>query len=114
MFNEHCSYSQTSPISSFNNTAVAADADCKGSSLPNLFAPGFLQTTTNSSMLVPSGLTIGYSCVDPNQMIPVASDLDDNFVLDVYCLNGQFVRPAWPAQCDPLQVSQEHEHFTLQ
>jgi hypothetical protein len=37
-------------------------------------------------------------------MIPFTSDLDSNFELEVYCVNGNFLPPGWPAACEPMKV----------
>ena len=37
-------------------------------------------------------------------MIPFTSDLDSNFALEVYCVNGNFLAPSWPTACDPQKI----------
>ena len=37
-------------------------------------------------------------------MLPNSVDLDSNFALEVDCVDGKYIAPLWPEQCEPEAV----------
>ena len=49
--------------------------------------------------VIPAGLHVSYKCTEAFYMLPFVVDSDSNFALEVYCVDGKFLAPTWPAEC---------------
>ena len=66
--------------------------------------PEFLTPDIELGEVVPSSQYLSYTCTDPDLMLPNSVDLDSNFALEVFCVDGKYKWPLWPEQCVPESV----------
>ena len=73
-------------------------------------APEFLTSDLKFGKVVPSSQYLPYTCTDPDKMLPNYVDLDSNFALEVFCVDGKYIAPFWPEQCEPKAVCSTIPH----
>ena len=74
-------------------------AQCTYEDFESINVPDFLETNMNENDIVISGMNINLYCKEDGKMLPFEVDQDSNFVLEVYCVDGEFQAPLWPAEC---------------
>ena len=72
--------------------------------MSTISAPDFLTTNLKFGEVVPSSQSLSYTCTDSDKMLPNSVDLDSNFALEVDCVDGKYIAPLWPEQCEPEAV----------
>ena len=72
--------------------------------MSSINAPDFLTPNLKFGEVVPSSQYLSYTCTDSDKMLPNSFDLDSNFALEVDCVDGKYIAPFWPEQCEPKAV----------
>lgn len=75
-------------------------AFCKFEDLSTINPPGFLQPSIKAGDVIAAGQHVSYTCAEDYKMLPFVVDPDSNFALEVYCVDGKFLMPNWPAECE--------------
>ena len=78
---------------------MVSGAQCTYADLESINVPDFLETDMNENDIVIAGMNINLFCKEDGKMLPFEVDQDSNFVLEVYCVDGEFQAPLWPAEC---------------
>ena len=80
-----------------------SDATCTWADLQSISPPAFLIPSMSEDDVIPAGLWISFTCT-PGSMVPAEVDPDSNYALEVYCVDGLFVPPTWPTECEEENV----------
>ena len=79
-------------------------AYCTFEDLSTISPPDFLTPDIGLGEVVPSSQYLSYTCTESDLMLPNSVDLDSNFALEVDCVDGKYIAPLWPEQCEPEAV----------
>ena len=58
--------------------------------MENINPPGFLKTDMSANDIIIAGMSINFYCQQDGKMLPFEVDQDSNFLLEVYCVDGEF------------------------
>ena len=72
--------------------------------MSSISPPEFLTPDLGLGEVVPSSQYLSYTCTESDLMLPNSVDLDSNFALEVDCVDGKYIAPLWPEQCEPEAV----------
>jgi len=75
-------------------------AQCTYGDKENISPPDFLKTDMSADDIIIAGMSINFYCQQDGKMLPFEVDQDSNFLLEVYCVDGEFqgfikVEPAY-------------------
>ena len=65
-------------------------AQCTYEDMENINPPGFLKTDMSANDIIIAGMSINFYCKQDGKMLPFEVDQDSNFLLEVYCVDGEF------------------------
>ena len=58
--------------------------------MENIKPPDFLKTDMSADDIIIAGMSINFYCQQESKMLPFEVDQDSNFLLEVYCVDGEF------------------------